>query len=108
MIADCFISYSSADRRWAEVLARALIASGLSAWRDQRMQAGQDFSAEIGNYLQSAKAIVVIWSTSPWASKWVQAEAMDGFRRGNLIGVRVDDVYVGYPFGAKNGRQWLD
>jgi hypothetical protein len=102
---DCFISYSSVDQRLAERFEQLFVEQGLSVWRDKSagpggLKAGDQFNAEIGFILAEARCVFVIWSKAAWESRWVQAEAIEGFKHGKLVAVRVEDIELGYPFGA--------
>lgn len=97
-MADVFISYKREDRIWAERIAAALAAAGYTTWWDTSLIAGEHFNEAIDRELDAARCVVVIWSATARASRWVQAEAISGFERGILVAARLDDVRLGYPF----------
>jgi hypothetical protein len=68
-VAEIFLSYSSNDRARAMSIADALESSGLSVWSDRKLQGGTEFAPEIEGELESALAIVVIWSSASVASE---------------------------------------
>ena len=58
---DVFISHSSADRKWAEMLAKAVKKHGLSTWVDsENLKPGERWQDEIESALNSARAIVLL------------------------------------------------
>lgn len=99
-MADVFISYKRADREWAERISGALRDVGISCWWDTSLVAGEHFNQAIDRELKDARCVVVIWSEQAHASRWVQAEALQGFERGILVASRIEDVALGYPFSA--------
>jgi hypothetical protein len=72
---NAFISYSSADRPWAERIAQGLEAKGLSVFLDKRrLIAGRDWDDQLHDELENSQHMVVLWSENAKASDWVQAE----------------------------------
>jgi hypothetical protein len=58
---DLFISYSQADKSWAEKLLKVIEKHGFSAWVDsENLKAGQNWQDKIEHELNTAKAIVLI------------------------------------------------
>jgi hypothetical protein len=103
---DVFISYAQQDKEYADGggLERILRPTGLSIWRDNRLQGGTQWSEEIRTNLNAAKCVVVIWSKNSWQSPWVKYEAFYGYVRGILVPLRVDDVVIEAPF---SNVQWI-
>lgn len=93
-----FISYSHEDRLAAESVRGCLQAAGFTVWWDQNLVAGQIFNQAIHNELNSADAIVVLWSERSVRSPYVQAEALFAFDRLRLIPLRIEDCALLYPF----------
>jgi TIR domain len=89
-MADIFISYARADRDIAERLAAALEARGWSVWWDRRLHGGQAFDRLIEEAIETATAVVVLWSQSSIDSDWVRAEAAFGLETNKLVPVRID------------------
>jgi adenylate cyclase len=52
------------------------------------MSPGQEFDDEIDVELQAAKAVLVVWTPTSVASRWVRGEARDAAERGILVPVR--------------------
>ncbi|MCO6434454.1 toll/interleukin-1 receptor domain-containing protein [Nitrosomonas nitrosa] len=87
-----FISYAREDETRILPLVRALENQGWSVFWDRRIPAGQTWRSYIGNALNDASCVIVIWSQHSIASSWVSEEAEIGKRRGNLVPVLLDSV----------------
>ena len=95
-MSDIFISYSSADRDRAALLAHALQARGWSVWWDRTIPPGRQFDEVIEEALDAARCVVVLWSKASIASSWVKNEASEAMRRKALIPALID-VQVRIP-----------
>lgn len=74
-MADIFISYSSKDRKNADVLVEHLRSTGFSVWIDQSgIDIAASWSKEIAVALESCKAMVLLLSESSLSSKNVAKE----------------------------------
>jgi adenylate cyclase len=91
-VADIFVSYSRADKARVAPLVAALEAQGWSVWWDPEITPGDEFDAMIGAELESARAVVVIWSPNSVDSRWVKGEARDAADRGVLVPVRFENA----------------
>ncbi len=89
-MADVFLSYAREDLARIEPLVAAIEASGRTVWYDQSLRAGADFGAETAAALESAKAVVVVWSPHSVGSKWVRDEAGVGRDASILIPISLD------------------
>ena len=89
----------------AEKLCRALEAEGYSIWWDRQIPGGAEFSKDIEKELQSARAVVVIWSKHSVQSRWVRDEAGFAADAGKLIPIVVDETQK--PMGFKQ-FQFID
>jgi cellulose biosynthesis protein BcsQ len=87
-----FISYAREDRDRVKELAEALRAAGLEVVWDDVFSAGTPYAEALTRELDSSDAIVVCWTPASVDSRWVQAEAEEGLRRGVLIPVLFEDV----------------
>lgn len=90
MSAEILISYARADRPVAEDVARLLEAERYSVWWDRELAAGDEFSEVIERTLDSAKAVIVLWSETSRKSLWVRDEAAVGRDRNRLIPIALD------------------
>ena len=84
-MSDIFISYSSADRDRARLMAQALEQRGWSVWWDREIPPGRAYDDVIEEALEAARCVVVLWSKSSTASSWVRNEASDAMQRKVLI-----------------------
>jgi adenylate cyclase len=87
-MADVFVSYSRADKARVAPLVAAIEAKGWSVWWDPAIEAGQQFDDQIDAELQAASAVLVVWTPTSVASRWVRGEARDAAERGILVPVR--------------------
>jgi hypothetical protein len=97
-MSDIFISYARADREKAELLANAFARKGWSVWWDREIPPGQAFDETIENVLNSARCVLVLWSTNSVASRWVKTEAAEGAARGILVPVLIENVKIPLEF----------
>jgi hypothetical protein len=97
-MSDIFISYATADREKAKVLAQALEAHGWSVWWDRNIPPGRQFDEVIEEALDAALCVVVLWSQASIASQWVKTEAADAMRRKILVPVLIEDVRIPLEF----------
>jgi preprotein translocase subunit SecA len=102
-MSDVFISYSHDDQLFAAQLAMSLEILGYDVWWDKALVPNDPFALEIRNALESAGAVIVIWSETSIQSEWVIAEAQSAGDR--LLPVCMHRVMPPPPF---NGRQTLD
>jgi adenylate cyclase len=88
-MADVFISYAREDAEVAGRFAEAFQAAGFSVWWDDALRSGEAFDESIERALRDASAVVVLWSPSSVASRWVRAEATQADRSRTLVPVTV-------------------
>jgi adenylate cyclase len=91
-MADVFISYARADRERAAPLVAALEAEGWSVWWDPEISPGQEFDSLIAQELERARAVIVVWTPTSVASRWVRGEARVAADRGVLAPVRFENA----------------
>jgi adenylate cyclase len=89
-MADVFVSYSRSDKERVAPLVAAIKAKGWSVWWDPAIDAGQQFDDQIDAALQAASAVLVVWTPTSVASRWVRGEARDAAERGILVPVRFE------------------
>src|SRR5262245_50689230 len=104
-MADVFISYSKARAGEAKELADELGELGYDVWWDTSLLPVGSFGAEIDRQLDSAKAVIVVWSPESIRSKWVYAEAEHADRQEKLVNTHTADLgnsaaHIPKPFGV--------
>lgn len=97
-MSDIFISYNHEDKAKAKCLVEVLEQQGLSVWWDRHILPGNTFRKDIEEELNAANCVVVLWSNNSVESKWVHIEAVEGYKRGILISVLIEDVKVPHAF----------
>ena len=85
-----FLSYARADEAFARRLAAALEHSGYTIWWDALIEGGAAFGRSIAKALESADAVLVLWSKTSVESDWVKDEAAQGRERHRLIPLSLD------------------
>jgi adenylate cyclase len=91
-MADVFISYARSDKERVAPLVAAIEAKGWSVWWDPEIAAGQQFDDQIEAEINAAKAVLVVWTPTSVASRWVRGEAREAADRGILVPVRFEDA----------------
>jgi len=91
-MADVFISYATEDRQRVKPIVEAIEHAGFSVWWDRRISLGSSFDREIERELDSARCVLVVWSSDSIESDWVRNEAQEGLDRGVLVPLLIDDV----------------
>jgi len=99
-MADIFISYAQEDRSRVSPLIKALADYGWSIWWDRTIPAGKTWREVIGEALENARSVVVVWSKESVKSRWVQEEADWGLERKILIPILFDEIRPPLGFGA--------
>ena len=89
-MSDVFISYAREDAESARRFASEFQAAGFTVWWDDALRSGEAFDESIERALRAAKAVVVLWSTSSVASRWVRAEATQADRNRTLVPVTIE------------------
>lgn len=108
-MADVFVSYASAEKDKARLVAESLEAAGFSVWWDRALKPGETFDKVIQREIEQAKAIVVIWTKTSVDSQWVREEADVGRQRDALVPLLMDDVAPPIGFGrvqAAHLHEW--
>jgi TIR domain len=95
---DIFISYASADRNKAELLAKAFTQQGWSVWWDRQIPPGKSFDEVIEHALSAAQCVIVLWSKDSVSSRWVKTEAAEAAARGILVPALIDKVQIPLEF----------
>ena len=97
-MADIFVSYARTEEAQASRIADALRAAGYAVWRDDELPAHRAYADVIEERLQSAKAVVVLWSAEAAKSQWVRAEADHARGTGRLVQASIDGTVPPLPF----------
>ena len=97
-MADVFLSYARPDAAAAARVARELGKAGRSVWYDSELPAHRAYSDVIENELESAGAVLVLWSKSAVESQWVRSEVNRARELGKLVQARLDDTRLPMPF----------
>ncbi|MFL6740694.1 MAG: toll/interleukin-1 receptor domain-containing protein, partial [Sphingomicrobium sp.] len=85
-----FISYARDDEKAAKTIIRLIERAGFRVWWDGLIPSGERFGAKISEALESAGAVVVLWSASSAKSNWVQDEAGFARDRQRLVPISID------------------
>jgi adenylate cyclase len=93
-MADVFISYARTDKARVAPLVAAIEAQGWSVWWDPEIIPGREFDDEIEVEINAAKAVLVVWTPTSVASRWVRGEARDAADRNVLVPVRFDKAHL--------------
>ena len=93
-----FLSYAREDHERARIVASALEAEGWPVWWDRKLAAGQTFDRTIEEQLESAGAVVVLWSANSVESEWVRNEAGAANDRDVLVPAILDDAPLPLEF----------
>jgi hypothetical protein len=97
-LAKVFISYARPNEEIACRAAGLLRDAGHAVWFDEHLPAHRAYSEVIEEQLESADAVVVLWSAQSVQSQWVRSEANRARERGRLVQGRIDDCSLPMPF----------
>lgn len=97
-MADIFISYSRSDRDRCTRIREQLDALKVSVWFDAGIGAGSNFDREIEREIETATALLVLWSEQSVESDWVRNEARTGKERSGLIAVQLEECQMPLEF----------
>lgn len=97
-----FVAYARDDAEIAATLVAALEARDIAVEWDQRLLGGDRFRLRIGELIEAAAAVLVLWSASAVRSDFVIDEAEAGKAAGKLVTCRVPGLADGdIPFGFR-------
>jgi TolB-like protein/tetratricopeptide (TPR) repeat protein len=100
-----FVSYAHEDVKQARTIIEVLERAGYGVWWDGLIEGGERFSRKTEDALDSAKAVVVLWSKAALASHWVRDEATFGRDRSRLVPLSIDGTEP--PIGFRQ-FQYID
>jgi tetratricopeptide (TPR) repeat protein len=89
-MASVFLSYARQDAARVRSIVAALERDGHTIWWDEQIPGGDQFANAIESALESADAVVVLWSAASVQSAWVRDEAATARDRGSLVPVTLD------------------
>lgn len=89
-MSDVFLSYQRGDENVARLVASAIKSHGWTVFWDAHIRGGDRWDEKLQHELDSAKVVVVLWSTGSAASPWVKDEAAHGRDRGILVPISID------------------
>ena len=92
------MSYARSAQPQAKAIAEALRGRGYSVWWDDDLPAHRAYSDVIEERLNSAKAVLVVWSREGARSEWVRAEADAARHARKLVQLSIDGVLPPMPF----------
>ncbi|MGI8611233.1 MAG: TIR domain-containing protein [Sphingomicrobium sp.] len=95
---EIFISYARSSEPHAVQIARVLQDHGYSVWWDEDLPAHRAYSEVIEERLNSARAVLVVWSADAAKSEWVRAEADAARQMRKLVQLSIDGVLPPMPF----------
>ncbi len=84
-----FISYAHEDRKRVEPLIKAL-ATRFNVWRDQEIELGDIWRQALMEKLDSARCVVVIWTTASVGRDFIWSEIERVKDRGIVVPVKLD------------------
>ena len=94
-----FLSYARGDQKRALTVIAALERAGVQVWWDGLLEGGETFLPTTEAALESADAVVVLWSRTSVDSHWVRDEATRGRERGCLVPLSLDGSHA--PLGFR-------
>jgi class 3 adenylate cyclase/tetratricopeptide (TPR) repeat protein len=97
-MAKIFVSYARSTVVQAQLIAETLRAAGHVIWIDDQLMSHRMFSDTIAAELDSADAVVVVWSPDAARSEWVRAEASRARKASKLVQVRFERCPMPMPF----------
>lgn len=94
-----FLSYARDDQKRALTVIAAFRAAGVEVWWDGLLEGGDTFLPTTEAALESADAVVVLWSRTSVESHWVRDEATRGRERQCLVPLSLDGSHP--PLGFR-------
>jgi len=103
-----FLSYSSKDIERAGVIVKALENEGYCVFWDTEIPVGETWDEYIGEKLDNAEKVVVLWTENSVKRRWVREEARKALRDKKLIPVMLEDVSLPLGFGSIQSIKLID
>jgi hypothetical protein len=106
---EIFLSYAHEDRSRVERILHAFKSRGWNVFMDQDIFSGANWRKVLESQLETAYAVVVVWSSHSVGSEWVAREAMAGLAKDRLFPVLIDrDVTLPSSFEHKHAVDLSD
>lgn len=99
-MADVFISASPLDLERVQPVADRLSSLGYSVWWSKHPRVGRAAADEIERELESAQAVLTIWSNNARNAPWVYAQASRALDARKLVQMKIDAMQAPAPFDA--------
>jgi TolB-like protein/Tfp pilus assembly protein PilF len=97
-VSEIFVSYSRSTEPQARRVAEALTALGYDVWRDDQLLPHRPYLEDTQARLETAKAVLVLWSKAAVKSEWVRSEANQGRQMRKVVQVSLDGSMPPMPF----------
>src|SRR4051794_34460004 len=97
-MSDVFISYARSTAEQARAVAEALRTTGYNVWRDDQIPPHRPYADVIAERLESASAVLVLWSEEAVKSEWVRSEAERARTEHKLVQLNLDGARLPMPF----------
>ncbi len=97
-MADIFISYTRTDGAIASKVAAAFERQGCSVFFDNRISPGESWDQRIESELDTARAVVVLWSADSRDRVWVRNEARFALNKGTLCPALIGSCEIPIEF----------
>ncbi len=98
-MADIFLSYSSKDRQRAKSVVSVFEGKGWEVFWDPKIGTRESYFERLQTELQSARAVVVLWTENSLQSRWVKEEADYAANRGLLYPAQLEGFEL--PLGFR-------
>jgi len=89
-MADVFLSYSRQDKTRAALFVELLESQGWDVFWDQETRAGTTWPKVLEDELNQARCLIVLWTVTSVASRWVRIEAYEALQNDKLLPVRLE------------------
>lgn len=94
-----FVSYAHEDVDFVRRLANCLTAKGLTVWWDFSLIVGSPFRDEIASKIDTARAVIVVWSKHSISSNFVLDEASRALKLNKLVPLSIAETFPPLGFG---------
>lgn len=99
-MSDIFISYERGDVDTARTLHRSFEDEGFSVFHDEDIRAGEQWDDRLEAEIDACRNVVVLWSPTSVASRWVRSEARAGLHQRKLIPCMIESCRIPMEFSG--------